>query len=200
MENANVRLSPEEQELVLNANVILTKNVVIEKVKALLAGVSVQAQQRLETNGPFLFGGPLPPPRISRGENYNGLPWVAMDYPRVFQQQGVSAIRHIFLWGHHFSFTWHCSGIYKDAVQHTLQQNHAYFSAKKWLLYTGKEEWAHELGREHLETGSLTQTAFTEALQQQHFFKLCKYLPLSRWNETSAFYTNCLEEMINIPV
>lgn len=200
MENANVRLSPEELELVQDANVILTKNAVMEKAKLLLAGVSGQAQQQLAHAGPLLFGSPQTPPRISRGENYLGLPWVAMDYPRVFEQQGVSAIRHIFLWGKHFCCAWHCSGVYKEKAVQAVLAGHAYFSEKNWLLYTGSDEWAHEWNQHHVHTGSLTPTEFAAILNRQHFFKLCKYLPLSRWNETTDFYTNCLEELINIPV
>jgi hypothetical protein len=195
MENAKVHLSAEEQELVQDANVILTKNVVIEKAKCLLVNVSERAQSCF--NGHDHLPQILPP-RITRGENYKGLPWVAMDYPRCFEKQGVFAVRNIFWWGHAFTCTWHCSGIYKQQVLDVLLKRHTAIARYNWLLYTGNDEWAHEQGDNHREVASITGTEFEQALKQHDFFKLCKYLPLSRWNEAVAFYDTCFEELIDI--
>ena len=200
MENANVHLSAEEQELVQNANVILTKNAVIEKVKTLLVKVSERLQQCFNENHPLNFGRPLLPPRVTRGEQYRGLPWVAVDYPRIFKQQGISAIRHIFWWGHHFSCTWHCSGIYHEQALPAVVQHFEQLAAQRWLVFTGADEWTHELTNAHREVAQMSKQEFERVLKQHNFFKLCKYLPLSQWNETVAFYDTCFEEIINIPV
>src|SRR5688572_27384845 len=54
--------------------------------------------------------------KISRGENYRGLPYLILDYPRLFSKEGVFAFRTLFWWGHPFSFTIHISGIYLRLV------------------------------------------------------------------------------------
>jgi len=54
------------------------------------------------------------PPRISKGENYKGLPWVVLDYPRCFGRDDVLAVRTLFWWGHYFSVTLHLKGSYKE--------------------------------------------------------------------------------------
>jgi hypothetical protein len=199
MENANVHLSAAEQELVQDANVILTKNAVVEKVKALLAGVSNQAVAVFGAESRFAFNRPLLPPRLTRGENYLGLPWVAMDYPRIFEKDGISSVRSIFWWGHHFSCTWHCSGIYKEWVQDAVLRNIQYLAKGQWLVYTGSDEWAHELSGAHHKVADKTEHDFEQLLKQPHFFKLCKYLPLSQWKDTAAFYDTCFEELIKLP-
>ena len=51
-------------------------------------------------------------PKISRGENYNGLPYVMLDYPRCFGKEDVFAMRTMFWWGNFFSITWHLKGKY----------------------------------------------------------------------------------------
>jgi hypothetical protein len=195
MENANVHLSAEEQELVQNANVILTKNAVVEKVKSLLVSVSERA---LACFGEQKNWPKSPSPRITRGENYLGLPWVAMDYPRCFEKQGVFAVRNIFWWGHYFTCTWHCSGIYKQQMLDVVLKNFSTIASCNWLVYTGSNEWAHEYSNAHRQIASLTETAFEQALKQYDFFKICKYLPLSQWKEAVAFYDTCFEELINI--
>ena len=52
-------------------------------------------------------------PKISKGENYKGLPWLVLDYPRYFNKEDIFAIRTLFWWGNFFSITLHISGKYK---------------------------------------------------------------------------------------
>lgn len=100
MAAAKIRLSTEEMELVLNDQWILTKNRVLGKVNELLLEV-LAAQQEIFP----LFAGNLPAevmavsPKISRGEQYKGLPWLVLDHPRWFGRQSVFAIRTFFLVG-----------------------------------------------------------------------------------------------------
>lgn len=197
MENANVHLSEEEHRLVQDANVILTKNAVIGKVKALLEAVSGKSLYYFHSGTPFAFGCSLSAPRITRGENYLGLPWVTMDYPRIFEKEAISAIRCIFWWGHHFSCTWHCSGRFKKEMEERLLNGFDRVAAGNWLLYSGDNEWAHELTPAHRNTAQMAQSEFEQILKQRDFFKLCKYLPLERFNDTTAFYDTCFEEMLN---
>ena len=49
-------------------------------------------------------------PKITRGENYQLLPYVILDYPRCFQKEQVFAIRTMFWWGKGISITLHVSG------------------------------------------------------------------------------------------
>ena len=40
--------------------------------------------------------------KISRGENYRGLPYLILDYPAYFSQKDIFAFRTMFWWGHFF--------------------------------------------------------------------------------------------------
>ena len=55
-------------------------------------------------------------PKISKGENYRGLPYVMLDYPRLFGREEVLAIRTFFWWGHGFSVTLHLKGGYRERI------------------------------------------------------------------------------------
>ena len=59
--------------------------------------------------------------KISKGENM-GLPWVMLDYPRLFGQEDVLAIRTMFWWGHCFSVTLHLKGRYYGAYLPLLRE------------------------------------------------------------------------------
>ncbi|HRO70241.1 MAG TPA: hypothetical protein PK951_07675, partial [Chitinophagaceae bacterium] len=85
MDATKIRLSPEEEMLVFRGDWILTKNRVMQKAMQLLGDVQLEQKDLLTT-----YASKLPQeimqstPKISRGENYKGLPWLMLDYPRLF--------------------------------------------------------------------------------------------------------------------
>ena len=113
MDRTKIRLSQEEEELVATADWILTKNRVIQKINQLLSNVQTSQQQFLQTCTTLEKEVLASSPKISKGENYKGLPWLVLDYPRSFNKEEVFAIRTLFWWGNFFSVTLHLSGKYK---------------------------------------------------------------------------------------
>ena len=87
----NVELSKTELELVTSSEVILTKNRIIEKVYALFGSLSEEYRKILAE-----YSHNLPAeifekaPKIYRGENYMALPYVMLDYPRIFGKEEVA--------------------------------------------------------------------------------------------------------------
>src|SRR5688572_30593643 len=107
---AKIQLSTLELELVNNTEWILTKNGIIEKVKKLLHDIQMAQHEVLIAAQDQLPAEVLmPSPKISRGENYKGLPYLILDNPRFFDKQDIFAIRTMFWWGHFFSITLHVS-------------------------------------------------------------------------------------------
>src|SRR5437868_14845354 len=113
MKNTNVELSKNELELVTNADVILTKNSIIEKVYALFGLLSEEYKIILLQHSHHLPAEIFnKAPKIYKGEQYQSLPYVMMDYPRCFYKDDVFAIRSFFWWGNYFSITLQLSGQY----------------------------------------------------------------------------------------
>ena len=89
MNQAKIRLSATEIELIKNADWILTKNAVIEKIVLFFSSLQQEQESVLQ-----LYKDKLPSkffvssPKISKGENYLGLPYVVLDYPRFFDESG----------------------------------------------------------------------------------------------------------------
>jgi len=136
MKGANLQLSPEEIRLVTEPGWILTKNSIIKKVVGLFAGLSGEYRAALEGS----FGSP----KISKGENYQGLPYVMLDYPRLFGREDILAIRTFFWWGHSFSVTIHLKGTYRDHYLPVLQQRWAELAAAGFHIGISEDEWRHE--------------------------------------------------------
>jgi hypothetical protein len=93
MEN---RLTPEEQELITNTEWLFMKSAITKKVVQMFAEA---AEGFVSTSKALPLSLISIPPKISKGENYNGLPYVMLDYPRNFKKEKVFAIRSFFWWG-----------------------------------------------------------------------------------------------------
>ena len=144
MKETKIQFSQPEMELMHNAEIILTKNKVVEKVKCLLE--ELQSELVTYSRARFLNVFPNPfliTPKISRGENYLGLPYLVLDYPRNFGMEENFAIRTMFWWGKFFSTTLYLSGSYKKAYAAKLEPLYPVLSEKNFYLGVNPDPWVH---------------------------------------------------------
>jgi hypothetical protein len=195
---AKIQLSAEELSLVQNAGWLLTKNTIIEKVYALFGDVAHQLRNTLEAGEGILPAEVLvPSPKISKGENYKGLPWVMLDYPRFFNREDVFAVRTMFWWGHFFSVTLHLKGKYKKQYQQNLLNNFSFLAAKQFYICVSAEEWRHEFEEDNYKL--LTQvnlSAIEEILLANNFCKLSAKISLPQWNQSKELLIDLHETVI----
>ena len=202
---AKIQLSAEELSLVQNAGWLLTKNTIIEKVYALFGDVAHQNLSRFSgmRDNPEAGEGILPAevlvpsPKISKGENYKGLPWVMLDYPRFFNREDAFAIRTMFWWGHFFSVTLHLKGKYKKQYQQNLLNNFSLLATKQFYVCVSAEEWRHEFEEDNYKL--LTQvnsSAVEEILLANNFCKLSAKIPLPQWNQSKELLIDLHETVI----
>ena len=85
MNKAKIALSPEEMELVTNAEWILTKNAIMQKAWWLLEDLQVELVARVEQLSAILPEEVLKTTaKISKGENYKGLALPRARLPKMF--------------------------------------------------------------------------------------------------------------------
>lgn len=173
--------------LVAEPGWILTKNSIIRKVVDLFAGLSDDYRTALEGAATpssaatpsgasaMLFGSP----KISKGENYQGLPYVMLDYPRLFGREDVLAIRTFFWWGHSFSVTVHLKGTYREQYLPKLQRYRAELAAAGFHIGISEDEWRHE----HIPEIYRPLVNAEELAVPSSFLKLSAACGLDRWEE-----------------
>jgi hypothetical protein len=178
MDAAKIRLSKEEMTLVTDPEWILTKNSIILKVVELLARLSDDWRGLWE-----LRKGYFPPelqtasPRISKGENYKGLPYVVLDFPRAFGREDIFAIRTLFWWGHYFSMTLHLRGRYKQLFLPVIREHVQRLALAGFHIGGSEDEWRHE-------HDPVSDEEEMEAiLAGRSFLKLSATCGLDRWEE-----------------
>lgn len=187
MSGANVNLSIEELEAVTDPAWILTKNRVMEKTVALFEGLAPQYEKILANQPGLPALVTAVPAKISKGENYQGLPHVMLDFPRIFTRTDVLAIRSFFWWGHYFSITLQLSGMYRQWLHVDSLKD-----LNGWYLATGKDPWDHDLDGEHYRALTPMETN----LDERDFIKLAKKIPLDQWDHAGIFFLENFETIV----
>ena len=146
IQQTKIQFLPTEMELVSSPDIILTKNAILQKIKSFFEEMQIKQQDVLKK-----YSSQLPEevlkisPKISRGENYKGLPWLVLDNPRHFQHNNIFAIRTMFWWGNFFSITLHVSGNNKNDLLKNLTDNVSLLAKNDFYIYDGKKEWEHDI-------------------------------------------------------
>jgi hypothetical protein len=193
MNHANVHLSADELTAAASAQLILTKNNVITKAQQLLGQVSHEVQQAVVA-GRLHFPVPVNNPKIAKGEQYKGLPWVMLDSPRQFSQHNVFAVRCMFWWAHPFTCCLHLAGTYKQQMEGRLLNRLALLQ-QQWLIYRGSDAWQHEINGHWLPAASLTARQLEQLMASQTFLKIARQWPLKEWQGAAGFFTGCYEQL-----
>jgi hypothetical protein len=188
MDTTKIRLSSEEEALLIRADWILTKNRIIEKTKQLLAGLQKREMDWLEP-----LSAALPKevtgtsPKISKGENYKGLPWLILDYPRYFNKEDSFAIRMFFWWGNFFSGTLFLAGHYKKKYEDNIIRSLDTLATNDFYICISEDAWQHHFEPDNYKPlTSLSSGEFTAMVKSRPFIKLAKKIPLQTWNEAES--------------
>ena len=166
-------------ELVSSPDIILTKNAILEKIKLFLEGLQLK---QLDIINNYVTALPADvmkiSPKISRGENYKGLPWLVLDNPRYFQHNNIFAIRTMFWWGNFFSITLHASGENKTIILQKIYKTLPLLAAAGFYIYAGQKEWEHDFHPgSYIELATVPGSDLEEIISVNKFLKLAIKFP-----------------------
>jgi hypothetical protein len=174
-------LSAEERLLMMNTRFILTKNAVLQKMEVLLGALSETIREQVKKLAWDQTPAFVNSPKIARGEQYQELPWLMLDYPRLFTKTDICAIRCFFWWGNYWSVTLQLAGAYLDKYRADVEAFvHRNAGQENWYLSVGLDPWVHDLdGEAYVKAGSIDASYWTE---ERSFLKLAKKIPLEQWD------------------
>lgn len=197
MNGTKIRLSAAEMEMAADAELILTKNRIMEKIRDLFTELVHLQNETLEEYGEGIIPEPVLQSswKISKGERYLGLPWVVLDHPRLFSKDHIMAIRTLFWWGRHFSVTLHVSGSFKSQFENKILEQYERISTSKtgegdiilgreFYCASGTDPWAH-----HFESGNyrmvsaMSRDEWEETIRNKPFIKIAKKIPMEQWHK-----------------
>ena len=180
MQQTKIQLLPAEMNLVSSPDIILTKNAILQKIKLFFEGVQEKQMDILKDYSSHFPEDILKiSPKISRGENYKGLPWLVLDNPRFFQHNNIFAIRTMFWWGNFFSITLHVSGNNKTSFLKKIMGNIRDLKEYDFGIYQGNDEWEHDLDpNSYKKLSSLTPDELDQTVSSNNFLKLAVKFPI----------------------
>jgi hypothetical protein len=187
----NTHLSAAELELVCDAEVLLTKNRIIQKVYDKFGVLSESYKKEVPDNS-LSFTVP-DNPKISRGENYNGLPYVMLDYPRLFSRDDTFAIRTFFWWGNFFSITLQLEGSYQNMYCSKLNKAIKEDEFKEWYVAISDDRWQHQFDEHYY-----IHVEKVNDIMPLPFIKLAKKIPLNKWDESEKFLLENFRALMKI--
>ncbi len=195
-----ITLSAKELELVCNTDWILTKHTIINKVVQQFGEMLVMMQEITEQHKPH-----LPKEiysknaKIGKGENYKGLPYVMLDYPRYFEKEETLAIRTLFWWGNFFSTSLQLAGNAKKTAVPNLLTNFLQLQQQGYWLCVSDNPWQHHFEEDnYVSMQRLTHSGFKGLLIKKPFIKIGKKIDLQQWDAMALFIVQTFIEMINL--
>jgi hypothetical protein len=195
MDATKLRLSAEEMELMLRPDWILTKNRILQKVWQLLESVQSR-QQAYVSRLPAEIGSINA--KISKGENYQGLPYLILDQPRYFNKEKTFAIRTLFWWGHFFSSTLHLSGMYKKMYENKITGAFQLLQDETFVC-VNQDPWEHHFrDTNFVSLNTMTATRFEEIIHNGSFIKLSKKVPLQQWDTMEKRLIEIFEKYVTL--
>lgn len=191
------QLDPEEQQIVTDADWILRKNGVIQKAYHLFGALhEALAAHPVISRFP---GEGAQPAKISRGEQYQGLPYVVLDYPRLFSKDNIFACRTFFWWGRFFSTTLHLAGESLEPYRAVLLKQQERLARDGWSVCMQDDPWQHHFGPVNYQpVASISAEQWEGLVQNKSFVKLAKRFDVLTWGKMISNAVTVYAELLDM--
>jgi hypothetical protein len=190
--------SDDEFAVLLDKNFLIQKNSISKSIQRMLAFIEGEIKEEIKKcSFPFPDDTFLKSGKISKGENYRGLPYFVLDYPRLFKDTDIFTFRTMLRWGHEFSCTLHLSGnslkYIDDEVFSKLKQlEDSYFciSSSPWEYHYESDNY--------ILVSKLTVEVMKNHIEQHHFVKISRCISLNSWDFFPTFCLENLQKFLNL--
>lgn len=195
-DEAKIHLSGLELELVNNTQWIFTKRIIIEKVYHILGELHDHYRKLIKEKKEFLPEAfQKPGGKITKGENYKGLPYLILDYPALFGKENIFAVRTMFWWGNFFSISLHLSGE-NFKCRENMQQRLDFLKQNNFFICANENEWEHDFHSSNYVSISEMNEQQIIDLGKKDFLKIAKKIELNQWDSATLFLEQSFKEII----
>ena len=197
------KFSEKELRYLLDTDYLFTKSIILEKVFSGLKSCSQLVDQEIST-GEYRFDSKYlePVSKISKGDNYRGLPYLVLDNPRYFKKGSVLSYRILFWWGNLISFSLHIEGnLCVEALNSIISgsPNQVYNETYYCL---GKTPWEHHFEESNYQLVHTTSSKQIRGHYKDYgFIKIAKKATLEEWpllNDLAISNFRILTDLTNL--
>ncbi len=194
-----MHLTEKEVSVLSNSEFLTVKAEISSKINASLSDIHSELKQVAKNTPSEVLKYFTKPGKISRGENYNSLPYFVLDYPNHFKKDEVFAIRHLVWWGNFLSCTLHISGNLKKNLENQLLLFKEFYDQEEFFICVNTTPWEyHYKSSNYLKINDLSNTDFQKILEEQTFIKLSIKAPIDAINDLKPFYKKIFLHFISL--
>lgn len=181
-----------ELETLHNTKFFEVKAAATKKIEQLFAEVRDELKSEIEKNK-FVFPAEVDTVtgKIFRGENYLGLPYLVLDYPKHFSKESVLAFRTMFWWGNFFSLTLHLQGKALEDWRMKRQGPIPTFPFREedqTYICVSNTPWKYHYEKDnYVPIASLSETDLQKILFEKEFIKLSRKISLKEHEQLKDF-------------
>ncbi len=196
---AKLHLSADEITLINNKEWILTKHQIIKRIYEMFGEINdimkkeIKYLDHLFPENIRYQGG-----KISRGENYQLLPYVILDYPSFFWKNNIFAVRTMFWWGNFFSVTLHLSGHHKTKFINNNPSLLSFLKKNDFSICINEEEWQHHFEEGNYIPATVISGDVYQKSVEQPFFKIAKKISLSELDGAYDFIMDNFKKILEL--
>jgi hypothetical protein len=193
-------LTKEELSLLKNAEILLLKNTALARIQDCLT----RFQHALDTYSKGIndLSNLLPESsttKLSKGENYKGLPYVVLDYRAHYTKTNIFAFRTLFWWGYFFSFSLHLQGTFLENFRTNLLANSAKLTASDFYICIYETPWQYDFtDKNYVKISELNNIELTALLSSKSFIKIAHKINLDEFNKLDEIGVSTFEKMLKL--
>ena len=185
-----VILSEEEKITIGNTNFFSVKREIISKIANLLGEVG-NSKHLIESWKNILANEDekIFEPKVSKGENYLGLPYLILDFPKKFEDENQFAVRSFFWWGKYFASFLLISGDDLENFLPTILSNYSLLVEYELFVSTNDDRWIHSIDNDYYsEIKNLSKEEFENTIKKMGYLKLATILPLEKIENAGDYF------------
>lgn len=183
-----ITFTAEEEKALQEIRFFFVKAAILQKTDMLLAEVRDTLKQTLHATQMF-----FPPAvdvqmgKIYRGENYLGLPYMVLDYPKYFFREAACTFRTMLWWGNFFSFTMHLAG--EEILSYFFQiKDFAHLRNQDVFLCVHPSPWHYHYQEDNYRPiEQFTDVNIRQRVETHLFLKLSRKISLADYSRLPLF-------------
>ncbi len=200
MQVSKLELTEEELSVLNDSHFFSVKMSVTRKIIDLFGKLEAELKKELHLN-------PLPAEedlnvntgKIFRGENYLNLPYIVLDYPKLFNTKNVFAFRSMLWWGNGFSFTLHLQGDSWESRKVNLIENLESIKNLGLYICVNDTPWQYHFEKEnYILLDEFLEQNRREELYDKPFIKICSRLDIDEYPEVIRVAKNTLRNLMKL--
>ncbi|MFI5171920.1 MAG: hypothetical protein ACHQFW_05990 [Chitinophagales bacterium] len=189
-----------ETSLMFNPDVFLLKRQVNQKIYVLFEQIKIRLKDTSE-HKQFSFpdNTDITTGKISQGENYQGCPWIMLDFPRLFTKHEIFAFRTLFWYGHFFTCSILCSGGIAKNKMRSLIGNVKLLHGSEVFFSNHSDAWLHDINDiQFIKVEELAGADIEKHVAETGYFKLSSKFISTKPEEIVSKTENIYRLFLNV--